>query len=208
MIIQKKGVQELKELVKRAEGKLVVLTGAGVSTDSGVPDYRGPTGIYKRNKDYKPITYQQFMASEAFRKRYWGRSFLGWPKLQSALPNGTHLHLTELERRGLARPLMTQNVDGLHSKSGSSHVLELHGTLSKVQCQSCGFTESRETFQRILGDLNPELDEWGRLQRDQSGPDVASSVNPDGDFELRQASIINQVRIPPCTSCGGVLKPE
>ena len=106
--------------------RLVVLTGAGVSTASGIPDYRGPNGIYVKNKDYKPIQYRDFMDKHAFRQRYWARSFLGWPRISNAQQNPTHIALRSLQDSGHINTIVTQNVDGLH---GQQSVVELHGTL-------------------------------------------------------------------------------
>ncbi|KAI9097322.1 DHS-like NAD/FAD-binding domain-containing protein [Phlyctochytrium arcticum] len=196
--------QQVLELLRRAEGKTAILTGAGVSTDSGVPDYRGPKGIYVRNKDYKPIQFQQFVGAHLTRQRYWTRSYFGYPRITAAQPNKSHFAIHELQQAGWAGGLITQNVDGLHL---GSDVVELHGQLRAVHCLSCNHSISRGHFQNQLRELNPFLDEWAHQVQEQV--DVASSTttNPDGDVETDfDYSLLTY---PNCGQCGtGMLKPS
>ncbi|KAJ1547315.1 NAD-dependent protein lipoamidase sirtuin-4 [Cladochytrium tenue] len=186
----------LARFVAAAQGRLLVLTGAGVSTASGIPDYRGPTGVYSRH---------EFMSSHATRQRYWARSFLGWPRMAAARPNPAHLAIRALQRAGFAEPgVVTQNVDGLH---GDSNVLEIHGSLNTVECTttSCGHKLPRSDFQTQLAALNPAGAARAAAASD-GAPDVASSVNPDGDVEF--AGDYSAYVYPDCPACGGVLKPS
>lgn len=136
--------------------KTLVITGAGLSTESGIPDYRSEdVGLYAR-KNYKPMQYQQFISSEALRQRYWARSFVGWPGYSKILPSDNHHMLAKWENSGLIHWLITQNVDHLHIKAGSERVTELHGTLYKTRCLSCSNVISRQDYQTQIKDLNPE----------------------------------------------------
>jgi len=194
--------------------RVVVLAGAGCSTESGIPDYRGPDGSLRTRK---PIQYQDFVRSESARARYWARSAIGWPRMATARPNECHRALAALEERGAVRGLITQNVDGLHHAAGSRRVVELHGSLATVCCLTCGRTESRDEYQERLRSANPAW--WPRWMTDggllvapgaESGPDdevsgVASA--PDGDAELA-ASATESFRVVPCAACGGILKPD
>ena len=197
--------RDLATFIRHSNSRLAVLTGAGVSTDSGVPDYRGPRGIYKQRSDYKPITYQQFMSSESFRRRYWARSYLGWPRISHALPNETHATLSRLQMSGHIQSLMTQNVDGLHTASGSQNILELHGSLHYIQCQGCGHISKRTQMQDRLTRLNPIVHEWAQRYPDAFKGDVASSSNPDGDVDISWN--YSDFAVPSCDLCGSVLKP-
>ncbi len=172
--------------------RLFVLGGAGVSTESGIPDYRGPESS-KRPRN--PMRFQQFVGSEAARKRYWARSFVGWRRVAGAKPNAAHRALTSLERHGLVNGLVTQNVDGLHQAAGSRRVLELHGSLAAVRCLACGGLVSRRTLQQELLMLNPEMET------------EAQGYAPDGDAELPER-LEADFTVPPCERCGGVLKPD
>ena len=151
--------------------RLVVVTGAGVSTESNLPDYRGPRGAYSTG--FKPMTHQQFLKGAAQRRRYWARSFFGWPEFTSCVPNAGHEALARLEELGKLRGgIITQNVDRLHQRAGSGHVLELHGTTHEVQCLGCGALSCRHEFQRTLADLNPEAAaEVQRMLAQQAGGD-------------------------------------
>lgn len=173
-------------------GRVLVLSGAGISTESGIPDYRGPESI-RRTRD--PIRYQQFVASEATRQRYWARSFRGWLAVHEAKPNRGHAALAALEASGWVRGVLTQNVDGLHQAAGSKRVLELHGSLAAVRCLSCGALESRRKLQGRMQIMN-------RLFYAQQ-----SEIAPDGDAEIPQA-LIDAFEVPACLRCGGVLKPD
>ena len=168
---------------------IAVLTGAGVSTDSGIPDYRG-----KGAPTRTPMTAQQFLSSEAARRRYWVGSHLGWRAFAASHPNGGHEAIAELERRGVATGVVTQNVDGLHVRAGSSRVVELHGTMRRVLCTHCGQVfDRRDLAVRVEAD-NP----WITV------PD-AVELGPDGD--VLPASSDGFV-IPACSVCGGMLKPD
>jgi NAD-dependent SIR2 family protein deacetylase len=172
-----------------AERPLVVLTGAGVSTDSGIPDYRGP-GKPPR----APMTYQEFVSGPAAQQRYWARAHVGWARMGGASPNAGHRALAALERRGRVDHLITQNVDGLHEAAGSRQVCALHGRISEVVCLSCRVVRGRERVQSRLGELNPD---W--IARH-----AASTMRPDGDVEIDATA---GFRVPAC-DCGGVLKPH
>jgi NAD-dependent SIR2 family protein deacetylase len=175
-----------------AGGDVLVLSGAGLSTDSGIPDYRGPTGRVRRAV---PMTYQTFVGGAAARRRYWARSHVGWRHVARAAPNAGHRAVAELERRRLLGGVITQNVDGLHQAAGSRRVVELHGSLDRVVCLSCGDRTPREDLDRRLHAANGE---WAaRVQ----------AVNPDGDAVLADAEV-EQFRLVDCATCGGVLKPD
>ncbi|KAK3847426.1 MAG: DHS-like NAD/FAD-binding domain-containing protein [Linnemannia gamsii] len=172
--------KELASFLRDGASNITVLTGAGASTDSAIPDYRGENGTYTLNPDYKPVFFQAFVASDEARHRYWARSFLGFPPIMTTQPNPTHYALAALQS-----PLsnfITQNVDGLHQKAGARNVIELHGTLHKVKCMSCGHEEDRSDFQQVLADLNPE---WNDLLQSQSTSRLYSRMNADGDVELK-----------------------
>lgn len=171
--------------------RLFVLTGAGCSTQSGIPDYRDGEGQWKRKQ---PVQYQDFVRSKNARQRYWARSMLGWPMMTQAQPNSTHYALAEMESTGLICQLVTQNVDGLHQKAGSQRVIDLHGRLDTVECLSCHTRLSRDLFQRMLQNRNPELQA------------MTADKAPDGDADLEDIDF-HQFLIPACASCGGVLKP-
>lgn len=181
------------ELVERAaellSGRIAVLTGAGISTDSGIPDYRGE-GAPKRS----PMTIQQFLATESFRQRYWAGSYLGWARFVAAGPNAGHIALAELEAAGRVSGIVTQNVDGLHVKAGSRHVVEVHGSVDRVVCLRCGQLFARSAIaERIEAD-----NAWF-----VGGETV--TLNPDGDADVGDVS---EFVVPGCTVCGGTLKPE
>ncbi|KAI8905676.1 DHS-like NAD/FAD-binding domain-containing protein [Powellomyces hirtus] len=200
-----KYVVQLAEFIKRAEGHLTVLTGAGISTDSGVPDYRGPRGIYIYT-DYRPIRFQEFISAHSIRQRYWSRSFLGFPRIMRARPNRSHHAVHGLQEEEWISGLITQNVDGLHRGEG---IVEMHGTLHKVHCLSCKHTISRADWQQTIADLNPELVDWVRRNPNAGEGDVASStaVRPDGDIET--AWDYSRFEYPHCESCRtGMYKPS
>jgi NAD-dependent SIR2 family protein deacetylase len=178
-------------------GGVVVLSGAGLSTESGIPDYRGPTGLARRAE---PMTYQAFTGAAAARQRYWARSYLGWRHIAQAVPNSGHDAVAELERRGLLDGIITQNVDGLHQAAGARSVIDLHGSLSRVRCLGCGQRTSREELDQRLRAVNAS---WAASLQDAE----SSVVNPDGDVVLG-ASAIDGFQVVDCTRCGGVLKPD
>ena len=181
-------------------GNVTVLSGAGLSTESGIPDYRGPSGQARRAG--QPMTYQAFTGSAAARQRYWARSHLGWRHITGATPNSGHRAVALLERAGLVRAVITQNVDGLHQAAGAAAVTELHGSLHRVVCLGCWQRSPREELDERLLAANPG---WA------SGISAAGisagepAVNPDGDVALEDTSGFVVVD---CTSCGGVLKPD
>ncbi len=183
-------VARLAELV--AAGDVLVLSGAGISTDSGIPDYRGPGSETRRSQ---PVTYQEFTHSPDVRQRYWARSFVGWPFMRGREPNSGHLAVVALERSGLTTGLITQNVDGLHQLAGSRSVIELHGTLGLVRCLSCGVYEARDALQRRLAVSNPDL------------ASRAFAVLPDGDADIPEEAVA-VFEPAACLACGGVIKPD
>ena len=178
----------IAELLKA--GKVLVLTGAGVSTASGIPDSRGPGGSLH---DHRPMTYQEFRYDDAARQRYWARSYVGWRRMRRAEPNRAHYALAELEQLGAVSGVITQNVDGLHARAGSSRLLALHGDLSRIVCLDCGQDESRESLDTRLDAANP-----GYLARLE---DEELRVNPDGDVALDE-HYIRDFQMVPCLGCG------
>ena len=175
----------------RDHPRLFVLTGAGISTPSGIPGYRDAEGNWQRTP---PVTHQEFVRSEAARKRYWTRSLAGWPAVQDALPNAAHNALASLERMGRMTRLVTQNVDGLHQRAGSREVIDLHGRLDRVVCLDCGAVQARESVQEAMQSANP-----GFASR-------SAQLAPDGDAEL--AIDCSEFAVPACGRCGGTLKPD
>ena len=187
----------LAPLVELLRGRrIVALAGAGCSTESGIPDYRGPDGSHRARK---PMQYSEFVGSCAARARYWARSAVGWPRISAARPNAAHAALARLEAGGVLRGVITQNVDGLHQAAGSRRVLELHGSLSSVRCLACGAALRREAFQSELRTLNPTWAAWLESRLVESAP--------DGDAEV-PAEAVERFRVPACPGCGGVLKPD
>ncbi len=170
---------------------LVALTGAGLSTDSGIPDYRGPASP-KRT----PMTYQEFRSGEGPQRRYWARSYVGWARMAHASPNDGHRALADLERTGALHGLITQNVDGLHTAAGSRTVIDLHGRIADVVCLGCTTRSPRLELQQRFAELNP-----GFVEAAGAGIEAA----PDGDAEL---DAVEGFRLAPCTVCGGLLKPD
>jgi NAD+-dependent protein deacetylase sirtuin 4 len=183
----------MESLVALLRGRrFVVLTGAGCSTESGIPDYRGP-GTRARARN--PIQHREFIGRPEVRARYWARSLIGWPRFSSAHPNAAHHALATLERAGVVRGLITQNVDRLHHAAGSQRVIELHGALARVRCLECGAMEARAELQERLLALNPEFTEQ------------QAELRPDGDAELPVESV-RSFRVADCLRCGGILKPD
>jgi NAD-dependent SIR2 family protein deacetylase len=169
----------------------VALTGAGMSTDSGIPDYRGPTSVRAT-----PMQYSEFVGSADAQRRYWARSYLGWRRIGVAQPNAGHRALADLEAAGLSG-VITQNVDGLHSAAGSRHVINLHGDIATVVCLECGDRSARSDLQRRLAHANPQVDQPQRLEH--------AELRPDGDAV---AQAWRQFRLAGCVECGGRLKPD
>jgi NAD-dependent SIR2 family protein deacetylase len=179
-----------------AAGGVVVLSGAGISTDSGIPDYRGPTGALRARL---PMTIQDFRGSEAGRRRYWARSQIGWQRIASARPNANHYAVAALQRSGRVTGLITQNVDGLHQAAGSHDVIDLHGNLDRVICLACGTLTTRERLDERLRAVNGEA-EIDALQ--------TAALRPDGDVDLPEAAVEAFV-LAACEHCGSdMLKPD
>ena len=181
----------LEDFVDRHR-RLFVLTGAGCSTGSGIPDYRDAEGQWKRAQ---PMTFQAFMGDEKARRRYWARSLVGWERIRRAQPNDAHRALAQLEAMGRIRLVLTQNVDRLHQAAGSARVIDLHGRIDLVRCMDCDRRSPRGEMQHELGRLNAD---W---------LDLEATEAPDGDADLDGADFASFV-VPPCRRCGGVLKPD
>jgi NAD-dependent SIR2 family protein deacetylase len=184
---------DIKEFLDEfRRGDVLVVTGAGCSTESGIPDYRDDEGRWKRPQ---PMQWQAFRDSAGARQRYWARSALGWPQMAMARPGAAHRALAVLEAQGLFRWLVTQNVDGLHQQAGSRRVTDLHGRLDVVRCLACGRREERWRYQERLLECNAG---WA---------DRRSLVGPDGDAEPASGALDGFV-VPECRHCGGVVKPD
>lgn len=190
---------QLESLADLLRGRrIVALVGAGCSTESGIPDYRGPESS---RRPRTPIQYQEFVRSEPARARYWARSTVGWRRIAGARPNAAHYALAQLEAVGAVVGVITQNVDGLHDAAGSRRVVELHGSLAAVCCLDCGDRIARDEFQRRILELNGE---WTR----QLAPVDEHAAAPDGDVDLPASALAN-FRVPACEACRtGVLKPD
>lgn len=175
--------------------KLFILTGAGISTESGIPDYRSEkVGLYATSSK-RPVQYIDFLKKADVRQRYWARNYVAWPRFSSFRPNKSHYILSEWEKKDKINWLVTQNVDALHYKAGSQRLTELHGSAHRVMCLSCNFKTSRHTLQKMFKDHNPD---WKA---------EANEVRPDGHVDL-ESEKIRLFKVPDCPSCGGVLKPE
>jgi NAD-dependent SIR2 family protein deacetylase len=172
--------------------RLFVLSGAGISTDSGIPGYRDAEGRWERAP---PVLLQDFLSCQSVRQRYWARSMIGWGIVAGAQANAAHHGLARLQAAGRLQQLVTQNVDGLHQRAGSIGVIELHGNLYRVRCLDCGADHSRESVQRTLEAENPDF------------VDAGAMVAPDGDADV-ESYCVDAFRIPSCTRCAGVLKPD
>lgn len=172
--------------------RVTVLTGAGLSTRSGIPDYRDRDGNWKHAK---PMQFAEFRGTLAGRQRYWARSFIGWQRMSGALPNAAHRALADLEAHGHIDLVVTQNVDGLHSRAGSRQVIDLHGRLDRVVCLDCGWRQERPAWQARLEAANPD---WNR---------TVVAWKPDGDAVLADGDT-SRFRVPDCAACGGIVKPD
>jgi len=176
-----------------ADGDFLVLTGAGISTPSGIPDYRDSDGV---RRGRQPMMYQEFLAAAESRRRYWARAMLGWPRVRQARPNAAHEALADLQHRGLIHDLITQNVDTLHDQAGSQDVIELHGSLHRVLCLDCGQRSERDSIQQLMERQNPYL----------AGVDAVQA--PDGDTLLDPA-FEARFQVPQCPHCAGErMKPD
>ena len=184
------GLEALADLVH--DGGVAVLSGAGISTESGIPDYRGPTGAARPSS---PMTYQVFTGDPVARRRYWARSHLGWQVIARARPNAGHRAVAALQAAGVVDGVVTQNVDGLHTAAGATGVVELHGNLDRVVCLSCGDLSARSSLAERLREANPG---WSA---------EVTGINPDGDVSLPDEAL-DGFCVVPCVVCGGVLKPD
>ena len=187
---QTEQLEALARLLRHSR-HLVVLSGAGCSTESGIPDYRDLKGAWKREP---PMAYQEFIGSFAARQRYWARGSIGWRRFRAVLPGRPHHVLARLEHAGRVRSIITQNVDGLHQRAGSREVIDLHGRIDAVQCLQCRGSFPRPQVQSRLDQLNPQ---WARLD---------AVMAPDGDALLAQETC-DQFQLVDCEHCGGALKP-
>lgn len=172
--------------------RVFVLTGAGCSTRSGIPDYRDGDGQWKRAQ---PVTYQAFIGDPIVNARYWARSFVGWPRVAQARPNPAHHALAAWQAGGAVSALVTQNVDGLHQRAGSAAVIDLHGRLDGVVCLACASSQSRADMQDWLAERNSD---WAGLE---------AATAPDGDADL-DGRDFSRFRVPACPHCAGMLKPD
>ena len=189
--------RELDAIVELLAGRsITALTGAGLSTDSGIPDYRGPT---TRNRTRSPIQHRDFLRSEEARARYWARAMVGWVRFRGAEPNPAHAALARLEREGSLRGIVTQNVDRLHTRAGSRRVIELHGALERVRCLDCGAITARDRVQERLAVANPSYAAWAAND--------AAAMAPDGDADVSDAAV-RAFEVVGCEACGGTLKPD
>lgn len=174
---------------------ILVLTGAGISTESGLPDYRSEgVGLYDRSPN-RPVQYKDFISSFQTRKRYWARNFVGWNKFSSSQPNNTHLCLADWEKKGILNHLVTQNVDRLHHKAGSERIIELHGTSYVVKCLNCGHRFSRYLLQKRFAEVNPDFHV------------TSDEIRPDADVEL-DPEVVETFNVVNCEKCDGILKPD
>lgn len=178
--------------ILRRRGRIVALTGAGISTDSGIPDYRDAEGNWKRRA---PVQFRDFVEKTAVRCRYWARSMSGWPAFEAARPAVSHDALATLEEAGFLSAVITQNVDDLHRRAGSRRIIDLHGRLSRVRCLDCGRRSSRALLQQALRSLNTDFESR------------TAGLAPDGDADLEGADYA-AFNIPSCARCGGMLKPD
>lgn len=172
-------------------GSVTLLTGAGLSTDSGIPDYRDNRGDWKRRP---PVQHRDFMCSHKVRQRYWARSLVGWPVMQKAQANGAHQAITQLQQEGLISTVITQNVDGLHQKAGTDSVIDLHGRAHEVICMTCAYQEKRLRMHERCAALNPDF------------MHLEAAAAPDGDADLDVD--FERFEIADCPHCGGILKPD
>ncbi|MDN5794962.1 MAG: NAD-dependent protein deacetylase 1 [Intrasporangium sp.] len=193
---------DLVDLVRA--GGVVVLSGAGISTDSGIPDYRGPDGTRR----VEPMTFDTFVGSSEARRRYWARSYIGWQRFTSARPNSNHRRVAALERACYVDAVITQNVDGLHQAAGSEEVLELHGSLERALCLTCGEVASRVALHDRMTEANPGFMERFAAAAHAVGSQWGEQVRPDGDIVLAD-ELVASFHAPRCLACGGdTVKPD
>ena len=179
-----------------AAGQFAVLTGAGLSTDSGIPDYRGPNSVPRQ-----PLTFQEFVGSEPLRRRYWARNHIGWARLRQASPNAGHFAVAAMESAGCLTGVVTQNVDRLHEDAGAGNVVDLHGRFDKVVCLQCGELYTRAFVAMVLAELNP-------LFLEAVAAAGGAAAGPDADADLEHEQLIDTFRVVHCPLCGGMLKPD
>lgn len=190
-------IEQLEQVAQLWRGRqFVLLTGAGLSTDSGIPDYRGPTSVPRQ-----PLTYQEFVGDAQLRRRYWARNHIGWQFMSHAAPNAGHFAATVLEGYGLLSGIITQNVDRLHEEAGAINVVDLHGRFDRVTCLQCGTSLSRIFVATLLSDANPDF-----LQA--VAQDGGAAAGPDADSDLEHEVLIGSFNVPPCPVCNGMLKPD
>lgn len=182
--------EQLARFIKR-HPRLMILTGAGISTDSGIPDYRDGQGAWKRKQ---PVQHQEFMTRDEVRRRYWGRSLIGWPVIRNARPNPAHFLVAELEQRAHTELVVTQNVDRLHQRAGSRSVMDLHGRADEVICMDCGYRCDRDEVHARCHDLNPGFRHF------------TATRAPDGDADLEVD--FSTFEVANCPACNGILKPD
>jgi NAD-dependent SIR2 family protein deacetylase len=186
-------VTQIEQLAEwTGDGGVVVLSGAGLSTESGIPDYRGPSGAARTNT---PMTYQAFTRDPVARRRYWARSHLGWRTIGDARPNAGHRAVARLQQLARLDGIITQNVDGLHQAGGAHGVVELHGNLARITCLDCGDLVDRLAHEARLNEANPDF------------AAAVSTINPDGDAEIDDTDL-DGFTVVDCESCGGMLKPD
>ncbi|KAL3271342.1 hypothetical protein HHI36_021830 [Cryptolaemus montrouzieri] len=194
-IVSDNDIKLLRNFIDNSQ-KILVLTGAGISTESGIPDYRSAeVGLYEK-RNYKPIEHMQFCSSFKVRQRYWARNYIGWFNFSQCQPNATHFAIKNLEvNNKKVSTVVTQNVDNLHKKAGSKNVIELHGTAYRVICLSCKATYDRHYIQEKLKETNPNFEE------------ITDMVRPDGDVEI-SVERLAEFTPPTCDVCKGILKPD
>jgi NAD-dependent SIR2 family protein deacetylase len=181
---------ELDAAVTLLRGRrIALLTGAGLSTDSGIPDYRGEGAPVR-----SPMKFSQFLGDQNYRKRYWAGSHLGWKRFAAAAPNSGHVAVADLESAGIINGVITQNVDGLHLRAGSQRVVDLHGSMDRVRCLTCGQYYARSDIAARLAAANPWIDDDARVE-----------LSPDGDVQIES---VEDFVVPDCSVCGGLLKPD
>ncbi|MFC8302648.1 NAD-dependent protein deacetylase [Specibacter sp. NPDC057265] len=197
LVLPPKEMAVVDSIAAMLKGRPVaLLTGAGLSTDSGIPDYRGP-GSAPRN----PVTYQEFMNDAPLRRRYWARNHLGWAHMRQAAPNAGHYAVAALEQAGQLTGIITQNVDRLHESAGAREVVDLHGRFDQIVCMNCSTTYSRAFLAVVLEELNP-----GFLDAVEAAGGVEAA--PDADAALESEQLINSFKVAKCPLCGGLLKPD
>lgn len=195
-------LDDLVDLV--SAGGVLVLSGAGLSTDSGIPDYRGPDGTRR----VEPMSFGTFVGSSDARRRYWARSYIGWQRFNEARPNSGHRHVTALQRAGYVGPIITQNVDGLHQATGAADVVELHGSLERATCLTCGEVTSRDALHERMTEANPGFMERFAAAAEAVGSQWGEQVRPDGDIVLAD-ELVATFFAPRCVVCDqDTIKPD